>query len=432
MLSKLGAAATVAAVLLCACTTTPAVTPRDLNAQAEAYVRLVLALGRHDADFVDAYHGPEQWRKAAERDELSLDAIAIESGLLRSTINAGDLGRDTPLVAQRRALLMKQLTAVQTRADMLRGKQFSFDQEARLLYDARAPRHEASHFIALNRELDALLPGGGALSQRLDAFRQDFVIPTEKLDTVFAAAIDECRRRTVARIPLPEGERFVVEYVNDKPWSGYNWFQGDAYSLIQLNTDLPIFIDRAIDLACHEGYPGHHVFNTLLERELVDKRGWVEYSVYALFSPMSLIAEGSANYGINMAFPGQERQQFERNVLFPLAGLDASRVEEYYRVDELVSRLNYAGNEAARRYLDGDIDAAAAVQWLQDYALMSQERAEQRLKFIEKYRAYVINYNLGKDIVREYVEGAGRGLETRWAAFEKVISTPVSASTLQP
>ena len=96
----------------------------------------------------------------------------------------------------------------------------------------------------------------------------------------------------------------MVEYVTDKSWSGYNWYKGGFHSLIQVNTDLPIFIDRAIDLACHEGYPGHHVYNTLLEKHLVRDRGWIEFSVYPLFSPQSLIAEGTANFGIEVAFPG--------------------------------------------------------------------------------------------------------------------------------
>ncbi|MDH3645988.1 MAG: hypothetical protein OER80_04370 [Gammaproteobacteria bacterium] len=417
-------------LLLSGCAATPPATPHDMDRVAEEYVRLVLALGLHDPDFVDAYHGPKKWRKEAERRELSLDGISIEAGLLRSTLSAGDFGRDKALIAQRRGLLLKQLTAVQTRSDQLRGKEFSFDQEARLLYDARAPKHTAEHFAALRMELDAMLPGQGSLAERRSQYRESFVIPADRLDAVFAAAIQECRKRTLEHIALPEGERFVVEYVNDKPWSGYNWFQGGAYSLIQLNTDLPIHIDRAVDLACHEGYPGHHVFNTLLERELVKNRGWMEFSVYPLFSPMSLIAEGSANFGIDMAFPDDERAEFEREVLFPLAGLDASRVEEYYAIEDVVSRLNYAGNEAARRYLDKDIDAAAAVQWLQDYSLMSKERAEQRLKFIEKYRAYVINYNLGKDLVRNHVEAVGGNSDARWDVFEKLLSTPISASML--
>ena len=153
------------------------------------------------------------------------------------------------------------------------------------------------------------------------SFIQDFIIPKEKLNAVFSAAIKEARRRTHAQIDLPANENFVVEYVTDKSWSGYNWYQGKSQSLIQINTDLPIYIDRAIDLASHEGYPGHHVYNVLLEQHLVDERGWLEFSVYPLFSPQSLIAEGSANYGIEVAFPAQDRLQFEQEVLFPLAGL---------------------------------------------------------------------------------------------------------------
>ena len=146
-----------------------------------------------------------------------------------------------------------------------------------------------------------------ALPQRYERFKAEFIIPPERVDAVFRAAIDECRRRTAAWIDLPADESFELEYVNNKPWSGYNWFKGDAYSLIQINTDLPRHIDRAIDLGCHEGYPGHHTYHSLLERALYDVRGWVEFSVYPLFSPQAILSEGSANYGIDLAFPGEER-----------------------------------------------------------------------------------------------------------------------------
>ena len=135
------------------------------------------------------------------------------------------------------------------------------------------------------------------------------------------AAIAECRTRTLRHIALPANERFTLAFVTDKPWSGYNYFQGDAASKIEINTDQPIFTDRAIDLGCHEGYPGHHVYNALLEKTFVRDRGWVEMSVYPLYSPMSFVAEGSANYGIDLAFPGDEAETFEREVLLPLAGL---------------------------------------------------------------------------------------------------------------
>ena len=157
------------------------------------------------------------------------------------------------------------------------------------------------------------------------------MIPPAKLETVFRAAIAECRARTVAHIALPDSEQFRLQFVTNQVWSGYNWYQGKFQSLIQVNTDLPIFIDRAVDLACHEGYPGHHVYNLLLEQHMVQERGWREFSVYPLFSPQSLIAEGTANFGIDVAFPGEERVRFESEKLFPLAGLDPRRGSEVLR-----------------------------------------------------------------------------------------------------
>ena len=191
--------------------------------------------------------------------------------------------------------------------------------------------------------------------------------------------------------------------------------------------------DRAVDLASHEGYPGHHVYNALLEKHLVRERNWLEFSVYALFSPQSLIAEGTANYGIDVAFPRAERIEFERGVVFPAAGLDGARVEQYDDVLALVERLSYAGNEAARRYIDGEIDRETAAAWLERYALYSPARARQRVRFIEQYRSYVINYNLGKDIVRHYIEGRGGSASDsvrRWHLFEDLLSSPRLPSSL--
>jgi hypothetical protein len=256
------------------------------------------------------------------------------------------------------------------------------------------------------------------------------VVSPDRLPDVFSAAIEECRRRTLQHIKLPENESFRIEYVNDKPWSGYNWYQGNAHSLIQVNTDLPIFIDRAIDLGCHEGYPGHHTFNALLEENLVKKKGWLEFTLYPLFSPESLIAEGSGNYGIQLAFPGNERIEFERSVLFPLAGLDDSQAETYYQLVDLLAQLSYAGNEAARDYLNGKIGRDQAIEWLIHYSLNSKERAEQRTKFFDTYRSYVINYNFGKDMVREYIERGTDDIDERWRRFEHMLSSPMLPADL--
>jgi len=394
---------------------------------AERYVRLVLALGQHDADYVDAYYGPPEWRAAAERDRMSLEQLGEAADRLIADIARVQPSNEDELVDLRRRYLSRQAEALATRIRMLEGVRLTFDEESQALYDAVAPTHPDEYFQEILDELEPRLPGDGPLVERFDAFRGDFVVPPERLSEVFDAAIAECRSRTLDHVALPAGESFTVEFVTDKSWSGYNWYQGGFRSLIQVNTDLPIHIDRAIDLACHEGYPGHHVYNALLEQHLVRERGWREFTVYALFSPQSLIAEGTANYGIEVAFSDDDRLAFERNVLFPLAGLDAARADEYYEVLALVDRLAYAGNEAARRYLDGEIDRAAAAAWLSRYAMTPPLRAEQRTRFIDQYRSYVINYNLGKDLVKQYIESRGGTSDrpdVRWREFAALLSSP--------
>jgi hypothetical protein len=408
-------------------------TPRTMNTRAEEYVRLVLALGQHDPDYVDAYYGPPAWKTEAAAAKVELAAIAsraadLGSSLAREPVPAGEMER------LRLQYLQRQVSSLGARVRILRGERLSFDEESRALYDAVAPTFPESHFQEILDRLGKRFPGSGPLVDRYDAFRRAFVIPPARLDAVFQKAIQACGDRTRQHVTLPAGEKFTVEYVTNKSWSGYNWYQGGFRSLIQVNTDLPIYVDRAVDLACHEGYPGHHAYNALLEQHLVKDRGWIEFTVYPLFSPQSLIAEGSANFGIEVAFPGQQRVEFERTVLFPAAGLDPARAAEYYEVMALVDQLSYAGNEAARRYLNGQIDAPQATAWLERYALMPHDRAAQRVKFFDQYRSYVINYNLGKDMVRKYIEAHGGTPDhpdRRWDEFEKLISSPRLPSGLQ-
>ena len=400
----------------------------SMNALAERYVKLVLALGQHDADYVDAYYGPPQWQKDAEGAKRPLVEIDRDAAAVESALTAAKPAQSTEEILRlRHEYLTKQLSALRARMSMLGGKTLTFDEESKALYDAVAPTHTESEFDVVLKELEARLPGQGALSDRYEKFRSQFTIPRERLDATFKAAIEGCRSRTLAHLSLPAEESFVVEYVTNKSWSGYNWYKGNYHSVIQVNTDLPIFADRAIDLACHEGYPGHHVYNVLLEKTLVRGRGWVEFSVYPLRSPQSLIAEGSANYGIDIAFPRAERLQFERSVIFPTAGLNPASVDDYYAVLSLVDRLSYAGNEAARRYLNGQIDGAAAAKWLERYGLYSPPRAQQRMRFVDQYRSYVINYNLGKEMVARYVESQSNGgadAARRWDVFTRLLSSP--------
>jgi hypothetical protein len=405
-----------------------------LNRIAESYVQLVLAVGQHDSNYVDAFYGPKEWLAEAKSAKKSLDAIRQAALPLAAELDSLDSNHEEEILQLRHQYLKKQLSSLIARVGALGGKKYSFDEEAKAFYDVDPPIFPEEHFQKLVAELDTIIPGKGSISERVENYHQQFTVTPDKVDTVLRVAIRECRTRTKKYIKLSDNETFRLEYVHNKSWGAYNWYKGNNESLIQINTDRPIHLHSVIDLAAHEGYPGHHVYNCLLETEFASKRGWVEFTVSALFSPQSLISEGTANFGIEVAFPGKERMEFERDVLFPLAGLDKNQAENYSKVQALIGKLGYAENEAARRYLNGEISREDAAQWLMHYALMSPESAHRLTHFFDQYRSYIINYNFGLDLVKQYIEHQG-GTENnpakRWEEFTKLISSPRLPSGLR-
>jgi hypothetical protein len=399
--------------------------PAALDHIARRYVVLALGLGEHDANYVDAYYGPDSLREAAQKAQRSVEQIRAAAESLVTLLGDTVPAYKDSLVRMRHSYLRTQLGSMIARARMLQGEKLTFDGEARALYDAEPPHYDKAHFDSLLARLDSLLPGSGPLDERYHEFRARTMIPAPLVDTVFKRAIAACRERTLAHMDLPSDERFDLEYVTGTPWNAYNWYKGNYHSLIQVNLDFPVAVDRAIDLACHEGYPGHHVYNASLEKALLRDRGWVEISVYPLFSPQSLIAEGSANFGIEMAFPAQSRTEFERDSLFPLAGLDPTIATLNAAVRQVYEELNYARNEVARRYLDGQMDSTEARGEIQRLWLQSPDEAAKTMRFIDTYRSYVINYNFGKDLVADWVRRqSGNTEEGRWRAFESLLSSP--------
>ncbi|MDP8994493.1 MAG: hypothetical protein M3N07_05860 [Pseudomonadota bacterium] len=422
----------LAALLLAACVT-PAAPPDSLDRIAEDYVKLQLAIGEKEEGYVDAYYGPAEWREEAR-------AAAAKATLAELRARVAELVARVALAdlvaggaeARRASFLSAQLIAADTRLRMLQGERLGFVEEAQGLFGVTPDIRPLEEYDVLLARIERLVPGEGPLAARVEAFQSRFTLPPARLDAVMREAIAECRRRTVRHIPLPEGESFTLEFVTGRSWSGYNWYQGNYRSLIQINTDLPVRIGRAVDLGCHEGYPGHHAYNVLLERNLARGRGWVEYTIYPLYSPQSLIAEGSANYGIELAFPGDERLAFETRTLYPLAGLPSADAARYLALQEAMRDLAGARFTIARDYLEGRIDRARAIALTQRYQLVSAERAAQLLAFTEQYRSYVINYGLGRDLVAAYSEAAGDTDEARWAAMERILSEPTLPADLMP
>ncbi|WP_039576881.1 hypothetical protein [Sphingopyxis fribergensis] len=407
-----------------------AASAKALDEIAAAYLQLSLEIGTHEPGYIDAYYGPPELQKAAEaapRDKATLLAATRE---LMAQLDLAARRLPDPLERRRATFLRAQLRAAETRLQMMQGTRFAFADEAERLFGVRPRLKPLANYDLALKQIEALVPGDGPLPDRVEAYLDAFTIPKERLQKTFDAAIARCRGRSMAHIPMPEGESFRLEFVTGKSWSGYNYYQGGYHSLIQVNTDLPIRLSRALDLGCHEGYPGHHLLNMKLEEKLVKERGWAEFSVYPLYSPQSLIAEGSANYGIDLAFPESSKADTERDVLMPIAEIAVPSDDRYWELLAAIKRASGARLTIAQQYLDGIIDRPTAVALTQKYLLVSPQRAEQSVSFTDQYRSYVINYGLGETMVRSYVERGKPSRDEMWRRMAKIVSEPTLPSDL--
>ena len=377
-----------------------------VDREAEAYVRLVLALGDRDPDSLDFYAGPPAWQADARAARTTLPDIKRQATALDDEI--ARTRSVTPDDAARRTFLRGQLRAVGARVDLLTGRHFTFDEEAALLFGVIAGPPAGDATSDPREELARLLPGDDTVARRYAAFDRRFLIAPESVPAVIARAIDECRRITASRLTLPPGEQVTVAYVHGTPWSAFTRYEGHGRSRVEINADFALTVDRALSLACHEAYPGHHTISLLVEAA----HPYPEFRVQPLFSPQTLRAEGAATFAPELAFSNEERLRIERDRLFPLAGLAAADAELYLRVSSLVDRLRPAQLAIAREYLDGTLEFARAAAALEERALMSFPDA--MLKFFNQFRTYALTYTRGRDNIVADVERA----PDRWNAYE--------------
>lgn len=419
--ASVSALLTALSMLAAACTRSTPPPGDALDAVVESYVKLVLAVGRHDKMFVDAYYGPPAWKTLAD----SGAPVPIPELLARTRELAAAVGKaDGP--ADRKRFLSKQLVAVETHLKRLSGERMTLAEECRLLFDATPERHDPSEFETAQKALDRLVPGTGSLADRVEALRKAVYIPKDKVAAVLAAALDAARRANAAFVTLHAGESFDAVLVTAQPWGAYNWYLGNFKSRIELNIDLPTQLNALLATMCHEGYPGHHTYNALLEDKLVRGKGWLEYTVYPLYSPQSMLAEGTANAGEDLLFSTDERRHLLTDVLAPIGGVPRDAVLALDRIRDEMRPLRYVAGEGARMLLDDGRPEAEVVAFLMRYGLVNEDRARKSVDFARAYRSYVFNYTLGEDIVRAAI---GTGPDRR-RKFYDLLERPVVPSEL--
>jgi hypothetical protein len=417
---RIAACSALVLTLSCRATTVP-----SLDDEARQYVRLAVALGERDPDALDFYAGPADAVADVRRDPPTLTAIRREAEMLARQVRKGpaDEGSrrappDQVVLDARVKSLVADLTAIIVRVDLLTGTRRPYDQESVGFFGMAPAPIEEPRLDAIRSQIADIVGHSGRLVDRYVAFAARFTIPPDRLAAVVDAAVDECRRGTAAHVTLPPGERVTIEFVRDRPWSAFSRYLGDGLSVIQVNTDFRFTVDQALQVACHEGYPGHHTRNTLTAPRRDATKERPERSAQLIFSPEALVSEASAMLAADLAFSPDERLRVERDRLFPVAGLQSGGAASHIEIERLVGELQDVQADVARRYLDGDLEFARAVSELEERALVPH--AEALVKYINQYRSYVTTYTAGRRAFAGKLAtcaGATPSDDVRWRCF---------------
>lgn len=342
---------------------------RSVDAIAEGYVRAALKLAQHDPSLVEDWRGPESF-KPGPRIPVAEVAREIESLERDAAHAASDISSAQEYA--RVQYLSAQLRALHFAAHRQLGRAASIDEQAREEFGVVFPALDLAAVQRAHQALRDALPGVGTLSDRIRTFRERTVIPARLRQQFLTEALRSCREATAAVLPLPRDESVAIVLGDPPFFDAFARYRGNNRTELEISGG-PLDIARAHRLACHEGYPGHHVQHVLIER-LYRERQWPELLLTPAFGPHLLYLEGAAEAGADLV-------------------LNESRV------DRLLQDLQPIVTDVARAYLDGTLTEERALERLANEALVSNPAGT--LAFIEQRRARALVYVEGRRLVYE-------------------------------
>jgi hypothetical protein len=364
----------------------------------EEYVRLALALDQHMPGYVDAYFGPPEWQAQAKTDgPRPLPELAQKaSGLAAAIANANTLD------GQRKDFLARYVSAMQTSLRLLQGERMALVEEVEALYDVRPTWIDEALFEEAHRVLDELLPSGDTLRERMALRKQALEVSVEQVKQVLPLIHQQFRHLSRARFPLPEDEALDFTFVQNQPWGAYNSYLGRCQSRIEINTDLPLYINALADLVAHEAYPGHHTELSIKESQLVEQAGHVEHSVIPINAPSCVVSEGIATCALTTILPDEAWVAWHAEEIFPRAGLKHLDAQREHMIDQALEHLAGLDGNAAFLLHDQGAEADTVGSYLQHYGLRTEREARKGIEFLSNplYRSYIFTYYWGKKMLK--------------------------------
>lgn len=392
------------------------------------YLKLGLRFDRIEDGYVDAFTGDPRLR-AEVADEPPPEPAELALHAQRLLVSLADVPRCDGFTDARADFIGAHLRALACAARKFAGEPVGFVEEVRDYFDVDISRGDPDRYRAAHARLDEVLGGSGPLAERMEAHRTSEEIPPARLEECIHSFSSALRDIVRADYPLPESETIVYEVVSDKPWSGFNYYEGEYRSTVAVNADLKQQMANLPRLVAHESYPGHHTEHCRKEAGLVAAGGQAEQTIFLVNTPQCLMAEGLADLALYAAVgPGWGMWASE---IYADLGLrfDGERAES---LSEAVGALADVRQDAALMLHDEHRDVDDVVAYLRRWLLVDDARARQMIRFLSSplWRAYTSTYVEGYRLLRTWLDArpAEVSLTDR---FGRLLDEPLIPSALR-
>ena len=400
----------------------------DSDRLIREYLKIGLRFDRIEEGYVDSFTGEPQLRRAVA-DEPAPDPAELAAQARRLLADLDATPRTDGFTEQRADYLAAHLRALDSAGRKFAGEDIGFVDEVHSYFDVNIARGDEDRYRAAHALIDQALGGSGSLRERMDAERKTDEIPPERVEEAIGAFSSALRDIVRATYPLPDAETVVYEVVTDKPWSGFNYYEGDYRSRVAVNIDLKQQMSHLPALIAHESYPGHHTEHCRKEASLVAGLGQAEQTIFLVNTPQCLMAEGLADLALH-AVVGPGWGRWAQDIYADLGlRFDGERAEAL-----TAARADLAGvrQDAALMLHDEGRDVDDVVAFLKRWLLVDDTRARQMLRFLSSplWRAYTSTYVEGYRLLRAWLDARpdGVGLTER---FGRLLDEPLIPSSLR-
>lgn len=397
----------------------------DATTVIREYLLLGLRFDRVEEGYVDSFTGDPALRAVVAAEPPPDPAsLARQAQRLIAELPGAD-GLD----AQRADYIAAHLRALACAGRKFAGEDVGFVQEVHDYFDVDIVKGEPDVYREAHRRLDEALGGTGDLAERMQTYRSGEEIPPERLEECIHAFSSALRDRVRADFPLPDTETINYEIVTDKPWSGFNYYEGNYRSTVAVNADLKQQMSGLPRLVAHESYPGHHTEHCRKERGLVEGLAQTEQTIFLVNTPQCLMAEGLADLALHAAV-GPDWGAWATEIYADLGlRFDGERA---VAVSHAVEALADVRQDAALMLHDEHRDVDDVVAFLQRWQLSSETRARQSMRFLSSplWRAYTSTYVEGYRLLHAWLDARPAEV-TLTERFRRLLDEPLVPSALR-